>query len=140
MLRLVASLLAVISLSVLLGACGGTAEYSVVGRDSASGADGTVTVEEIAGGNRLVTVALKFLPPPDRITPGATVYVAWFETANQPAIRAGALEFDADARTGNVTATTPSPRFKLKITAERNANVATPSEFVVAELNVTPED
>jgi hypothetical protein len=123
-----------------LVACGGSQEAALIGNSRATGADGTVQVEEIEGGNSLVTISMQHLPPPDRIGTGNTVYVAWFVAPGQAPVRAGTLSFDSDSREGSMMATTPLRTFELKITAERSANAASPSENSVATRQITVED
>lgn len=120
-------------------ACGGPQEFVVTGTSRAAGADGLITVEDIEG-NRLVTVEMENLPPPDRISEGSTVYLVWLQPQGQAPTMAGTLEFDADARTGRLRATTPQSRFEVLVTAERNATVAAPSDIVVARQRVGSDD
>jgi hypothetical protein len=132
-------LFATSGLAVAIAACGGTAEYAVVGTARSPGTDGTVTVEEIDGGNNLVTVSLTNVVPADRLGQGITRYVVWFVGANQPPVLAGELQVDADARTGNLTATTPLRSFELRVTAERAAATA-PGDLVVVQRRVSGDE
>ncbi|MFW6067453.1 MAG: hypothetical protein ACOC97_03885 [Myxococcota bacterium] len=127
-MALVAGLLAV--------GCGGPSEYALVGSARAPSADGLVEVEEIEGGNSLVTVQLEHLPPPSRLGEGLKIYMVWFEDSSQPATKAGALGFDEDSREGSMMATTPLKKFTVKVSAEKSINVSTPSEVVVAKRKV----
>ena len=128
--------LALCSLLALSAGCGGPSEYALVGSARAAGTDGTVQLEEIEGGNQMVTLTLDHLPPPARLGDGMTVYVVWFmQEGGQPA-KAGALEYDEDARTGHMIATTPLTQFTLRITAEESRDVTAPSDLTVAEQTV----
>ncbi|MCG8558082.1 MAG: hypothetical protein MJD61_22760 [Proteobacteria bacterium] len=130
-------------MSLCLGglcACGGSSEYQVLGSAKAAGADGIVEVEELEGGNVLATIHLEHLPPPGRIAEGASVYVVWFTGQGQQPIKAGTLAYDDDARTGHLVATSPLKAFEVKVTAENNAAVATPSEAVVVVKRVAVDD
>ncbi len=124
------------ALVVASAACGGSQEYVIVGTARAAGADGSITVEEIEGGNRLVTVHLQHLPPPDRLGEGLSTYVVWIVPEGGEPTKAGKLAYDAEVREGRVMATTPEGAFTLKVTAEESADVATPSEVVVAQQQV----
>ncbi|MFW5876288.1 MAG: hypothetical protein ACOCXM_06090 [Myxococcota bacterium] len=126
-----------LAFGLLLTACGGPSEYAIVGTARAPSADGTATVEQIEGGNSLVTVQMEHLPPPDRLGEGLKMYMVWFEDSNQPAVRAGGLGFDEDKREGSMMATTPLNKFVVKVTAEKSLNVSTPSEVVVAKRKVS---
>lgn len=121
---------------ILALGCGGSSEYAMVGTARAAGTDGTVQVETIEGGNRLVTLSLEHLPPPDRLGDDMTVYVVWFIGEDAPATKAGVLAYDADSRQGTLTATTPLEAFTVRVTAEVDRNAGSPSDIVVAERQV----
>ncbi|NCQ59871.1 MAG: hypothetical protein GW913_04265 [Myxococcales bacterium] len=129
-----------LALGIVAVGCGGPAEYGLVGSARAAGTDGTVQVEEIEGGNQMVTLTLDHLPPPARLADGMTTYVVWLTQRGQQPTKAGALDYDEDARTGHMIATTPLTRFTLRITAEENRDVAAPSDLVVAERVVGGEN
>lgn len=122
--------------TALTAGCSGTAEYSVVGNERAAGADGVVRVEEIENGSRLVTISVEHLPPPSRLGPNLTAYVAWFIPNGQPPVRAGALAYDEDTRAGSATATSPDATFEIRITAERSTTVSAPGDVVVMTRRV----
>ncbi len=130
----------VFALGISLTGCGGPTEYAVVGSARAAGADGTVEVEEIEGGNNLVTLTLNHLPPPDRLGNGMTVYVLWVVGEGAAPTNAGRLEYDPDERTGKGVATTPLHAFEIKVTAEESVEVGSPSEIVVATQEVQRGD
>ncbi len=133
------SFLAALLLCMALG-CGGPAEYALAGSARAAGADGTIQVEEIEGGNRMVTLTIQHLAPPDRLGSGMTQYSVWFVRAGAQPQRAGNLEYDADARQGTMMATTPMTRFTVKITAEADGNAVAPSDVVVADREVGADE
>lgn len=118
-----------------LVACGSN-EYVVTGSERAAGADGTITVEELEGGNVLVNVAFENLPPPDRLGQGLTTYIVWFKPEGAAASMAGALAYDADNRTGSMQATSPHAKLEVIVTAEKGTNATSPSEFMVAKRAV----
>ena len=124
-------------LLVFGAACGGPAEYALAGTARAPGTDGLLTVETIEGGNKLATVELENLPPPDRLGDGMTTYVVWFQEQGSPPTKAGALGYDADDRTGRMTATTPTQSgFVFIITAEADPNAPSPSDVIVVRTEV----
>lgn len=127
--------LALIASLMMLG-CGGPSEYALVGTARAAGTDGTVTVEEIEGGNNLVTIQLEHLPPPERLGENLKVYVLWISSPNAPAQLESKLEYDPDTREGTAMATTPFNKFTVRITAEKSVQVSTPSEVVVAKRQI----
>ncbi len=115
-------------LSLAATGCGGAWSYNVMATPRAPGAEGTVQVERIEGGNRLVTVTFRHVPPPDRLNPNFRSYVMWFRDTRGQATKASVLEFDPGTRTGRATATTPMTQFVLIVTAEANGQVLEPSE------------
>jgi len=124
----------------MLPGCGGPDEYAIVGTARAAGADGLIQVEEIEGGNRLVTVELDHLPPPARLGEGMRAYVVWFVGNGQTPVKAGQLDYEEDARRGSMSATTPLSSFEVRVTAETNPNAASPSDVVVADRRVSEEE
>jgi len=138
-MRNVATFLCAVALAssaLLSTGCGGGSSYSVIGTPRAPDADGTVSVEGIEGGNRLVKIQLQHVPPPSRLGAGLTVYVVWFTASGQAPVKAGLLSFDEGARRGSLMATTPLRNFSLRITAERDASGASPGETTILERQI----
>lgn len=121
------------------GCGGGSWAYNVVGTQRDPGAEGTVQVERIEGGNRLVTVSLRHMTPPDRLGSGLTTFIMWFRDPQGRSTKASGLEYDPGSRTARATATTPLTRFQVIVTAERDRNTAEPSENVIFNQRVTTE-
>lgn len=116
--------------------CGGPSEYVVTGQGLGAAADGIVQVEAIEGGSSLVTLTLDHLPPPARLGEGASVYVVWFVHEGQAPVKAGSLDYDEDGRRGSMFATTPFSTFMVRVTAEADTSVSSPSEVLVAQRGV----
>ncbi len=135
----VSCLCLLLAASPLVG-CGADARYVVIGSPRAPTTSGIVELEELDGGSTLVTVHLEHLHPPTRLDQGTTQYVAWFEGPTGAPIRAGTVRYDPEARTGDLTATSPFDKLTVKITAERDASPATPSATVIATQSVRIED
>ena len=119
----------------LAAACGPTV-YQAVGEPLAVGADATIELDEVEGGNILVTVKVTHLPPPDRLADGATTYVVWF-VSPAGSVNAGTLAYDADARSGSLVATSTETTFRLLITAEPSRAADRPSVSVVIDREVS---
>jgi hypothetical protein len=141
-MRLRPSILAV--LSTAAAACGGSQDYALVGTPDVDSVYGSLQVEEAEGGSSVLTVELDELPPPARVCAECTGYVVWVaplgdEEAEVPADRAGAITYDAEARQGRLSTTTPHHRFVLTVTAEPTAEPEAPSDRIVAEQRVTRE-
>ncbi|MEM9075113.1 MAG: hypothetical protein AAGE52_41835, partial [Myxococcota bacterium] len=118
-----------------LGACGGPSEYVITGTERTAGTDGMVIVEEIEG-NRMVTVELEHLPPPNRISDSAMLYVVWIKPDGGQPSMAGRLEYDEDDRAGRMRATTPHTSFTVMVTAEDDPATSSPSDVVIARQEV----
>lgn len=104
--------------------------------DQAASASGTLSVERVEGGQRLVVVQLSELPPPERIGPGLTQFVVWLAAPSGKAEKAGALSYDREHQSGSLFATTSLGTFTVKVTGEREPDARTPSEVLLAERKV----
>lgn len=132
MLRRLTPSLFFLSLALAVPACGGGSwSFEVVGTQRDPGAEGRLQVERIEGGNRLVTVSLQHMTPPERLGANLTTFVMWFRDPRGQSTKASLLDYDADSRTARATATTPMSNFTVIITAERAPDVVGPSENVV---------
>lgn len=110
--------------------------YPLVTAADAAGATGSVEVERIEGGQKLVIIELDKLPPPERVGAGMREFVVWVEGEDGSRERAGALNYNRSTNAGNLMATTTLPRFTVRVTGERDANVTTPSSVLLAERKV----
>jgi len=138
--RHIASWLVLAALAFAAPGCGGgTWSYPVVGTRRDPGAEGTIQVEAIEGGNRLVTASLRHMTPPERFGGNLRTFIMWFKDRRGHSTKASRLSYDPDSRTARATATTPMTRFVLLVTAERNANVAEPSEHIVFQRQVSAQ-
>ena len=135
------NLLVALSFAVVLvmtaGCGGGSHTYDVRGTQRDPGADAHMQVESIEGGNHLITITVRNLTPPDRLGSGNTLFVVWIRQEGGTTSLVSRLEYQQDQRTGRATATTPATHFTLMITAEHQAQVSQPSEFVVFQQNVS---
>ncbi|MCB9708241.1 MAG: hypothetical protein H6714_05600 [Myxococcales bacterium] len=119
-----------------IAACGGS-NYTLRGTSKVLATKGSLAIEEMEGGNNMLTAKLQHLPEPSRLGAGVTSYVAWILPAYGDPINAGTLAFDADTREAEVMATTPHDNFVFKITAESDARVTTPGTIVIVEQRVS---
>lgn len=122
-----------------LGCGGGAWTYNVVGTQRDPGAEGTVQVERIEGGNRLVTVSFRHVTPPERLGPNLRRFVMWFRNPQGQDTMASNLEYDPGSRTARATATTPLTRFVLIVTAEGQGTATHPGNNVIFTQRVTAE-
>ncbi|MEZ4256010.1 MAG: hypothetical protein R3A78_09920 [Polyangiales bacterium] len=127
--------LAVLSIAGLT-ACGGAAKFAAIGSARAPGADAVTQVEEIEGGQLLVTVHVTNLPTPDRVAPETKDFVVWFTGPDKRARAAGVLTYNEEAMEGTLAATTPLHSFSLRITAEADPKAQAPSDYVVIDQHI----
>ena len=110
--------------------------YPLVTGESAHGATGSLEVERIEGGQKLVMIELDKLAPPERIGTGMHEFVVWVEGEDGSRVRAGVLRYDRARKAGNLMATTQLPRFTVRVTGETKADVTTPSSVLLAERTI----
>lgn len=108
----------------------------VLGSAKAPSTSGIIEVDDISGGNTLVSIHLEHLHPPQRLDRDFGHYVVWFKGGAGPAIRAGALRYDPDNRTGDLSETSTLKEFTVLVTAERQENAAQPGDYVIASHKI----
>lgn len=114
-------------------ACGGPLRYQTASTGKAPGADAEIEadVSEQQGQTRL-SVAIKNLPPPDRVAPDSQHYVAWYRSGSHAIWqRVAALAYEAETREASLVGSVPEKQFEFEITAESAVDVASPSPNVV---------
>lgn len=126
------SLFAAVAVVVAATGCG-PLKYQVKGTPQATGADAVVTADVKKDQNfTVLEVKAVNLPPPDRVMAGSQHFVAWQRKNNDATwTRIGTLTYDADKRTGFLSATVPEQFFDFEITAEQQQGPASPSAEVV---------
>ncbi|HYP98888.1 MAG TPA: hypothetical protein VER96_09445 [Polyangiaceae bacterium] len=135
---MIRSLLSVCTAALLLVACGGPLKYEIASTPKAPGADGLLvaTVHESQHQTE-VELEVKNLPPPDRVTEGATDYVAWSRKNTSAAwTRLGSLAYDPKDRGGTMKGSVPETSFDFAISAEKAALAASPSSEIVFKQRV----
>lgn len=127
-----------VCLTLLLAACGGPLKYEIASTPKAPGADAKL-VAKVNESQHQTTFELevKNLPPPDRVSEGATDYVAW-SRKNASAVwsRLGSLKYESGDRGGSMTGSVPETSFDFEMTAEKAALAASPSSDVVFTQHV----
>lgn len=134
MKNLLRSLLVASTLALALPACGG-GSYVIRGTPRMPGVDGVIQLEDAPGTNRMVTVQLDHLAPPERLAAGHQYYALWFRRGSQ-VIFAGTIEYDEGSRRGRATATTPLQGFEVVVSIESRQNPEQPSGTVVIQQRV----
>ena len=97
---------------------------------------GSLSVERIQSGQRVVVLQLTQLPPPERIAPGLREFVVWLEDGRGAEINLGTLHYDRAHHSGNLLATTELSAFTVRVTGERDARTAAPRGVLLAERRV----
>jgi len=99
--------------------CSGPRQLRLTTSSDIPAAQGTVKISTTDNGNTKIDVVVEHLASPERINPGATVFVVWArgsEAGAQPQ-NLGALKVD-DNLNGSISAVTPLRSFEVFITAE----------------------
>lgn len=128
----------VLLLSLAAAACGGPLKYEVASSARAPGSDAKIVakVQEDQGLTQLEIEAVN-LPPPGRVTEGATTYVVWHrKDSGGTWARSGGLAYDESDRKGKWTGSVPETSFDLTISAEKEATAGSPSGETVFSQRV----
>jgi hypothetical protein len=124
--------------ALCLGGCGSFSGLVLIGSAQAPGTDGYVEVDEAGSGTR-VRVHMERLPAPEQLGEGLKCYVVWFKGQGGKPIRAGALAYKPEARTGDLVRTCPLKEFQITVTAERSPEVTAPGELIVTGRAVSAD-
>ena len=102
-----------------VGACASSSQIRLAGSSDIPAAQGNVTVGTTENGNTRVQFAVKHLAPPDRMNPGATVYLVWVRPleAGSSATSLGAMQLNENLE-GEISTVTPLRAFDIFVTAE----------------------
>lgn len=97
---------------------------------------GSVSVERVEGGLRLVVVQLTRLPAPERLGAGLTKFVVWLRQPSGETVRAGELNYERDHLSGSLFATTSLVNFTVQVTGESDPSARTPGAVLLTERTV----
>lgn len=124
--------------ALTLTACAGALKYELRGTDLSPGSD--AKLEAKVNNSRNLTelsVSATNLTPPNRVLKEGTTYVVWTRRDSKAQwVRLGALELTDDGRTGSAKLTVSEVAFDLQVSAEENAEVASPSGKTIFEQRV----
>lgn len=123
---------------ITLAACGGALKYDMRGTQLSPGSDAKLEAKVDAARN-LTQFELRAtnLTPPDRVLENGTTYVVWTRRNSEvPWMRLGALELTDEGRAGNASLTVSEVAFDLLVSAELNAEIASPSGKTLFEQRV----
>ena len=105
---------------------------------AAAGAGKVTTTDD---GNTQISLQVKHLPPPEKISSEATAFVVWVKNNDEYSAEPqnlGALKVDEDLD-GSITAVTNLRSFDLYVTAEATPRVTTPTGETLLRTNVVME-
>ncbi|HYM79811.1 MAG TPA: hypothetical protein VEY91_00195 [Candidatus Limnocylindria bacterium] len=99
--------------------CAGPSQLRLTSSPDIPAAQSTVKVSTTDNGNTKIDLVVEHLASPERVSPGATVYIVWVRgnAADAQPQNLGALKVDNNLK-GNLSAMTPLRAFDLYITAE----------------------
>ncbi|MDB4990838.1 MAG: hypothetical protein JWN04_6016, partial [Myxococcaceae bacterium] len=97
---------------------------------------GSLSVERLQGGQRLVVLQLEQLPAPERFAPGLHAFVVWLKDPFGGEIKMGTLHYDRAHHSGSLQATTALTTFTVSVTGERDDRTPAPSGVLLAERQV----
>lgn len=122
------------SFSGLLG-CSTT--YPLKGTRLSPASSGEVIVSTDANDNQVLKINVRFMPLPQDLDPELTTFIAWASPSDKDTFsNLGQLKFSEEDREAELSTTTPYPDLTLIISAEKEAFVTQPSEFVVFKQQV----
>ena len=119
-----------------IAGCNPPADYALVGGAFVPSAHGDIRIEKIDKQQRLLSITMDHLPPPESIEPDLSHYVVWFAAVGALPVPKGTLEYDAKTRTGVASIPTDLREFDVQITAESREAPAQPSDLVVASQRI----
>ena len=122
------------SVLLLLPAC--KRQYQVKTSDPANAGLAEITLDRDKTGNGTIDLGVEHLTAPQDIDASLTSYVVWAQIAGSDPFKLGILDYDADKRSGQLSATYSAQEFTLMMTAEQDPNVATPLGTNVLQLVV----
>ena len=122
-------------LAAAVGGCSKN-EQMMVASGETPAAEGKVTTEEGDNENTAVRVEVKHLAPASRVAPDATTYVVWVHPLGQSIQNVGALKL-SDELVGRLEFVTSHRTFRVTVTPEAQATLATPSHRAVFTADVS---
>lgn len=114
------------ALALPLAACGGPAPIQMLNAPQTPAAQGTVVARPAENGNVKLTVEVKHLAPPERVSPTAKVYVVWVQPQSGPPQNVGGLRVDQNL-SGRLETVTVHQSFEVYITAEEQPAATLPT-------------
>lgn len=114
---------------------GGAKKVPMSASTGTPAAQATVTTRIGDNGNTKFDIKVQDLAKPSNLTPPENVYVVWVQPPQQAAMNQGQIRVD-NSLNGQFTSQAPYKRFKVFITAEKDAQVQKPQGAQVLSANV----
>lgn len=128
MRRLSLFCLLLVAVGAVIAGCAGPSQVRLTGNPDIPGAEGVVTTSTTDDGNTKLDISVKHLAPPEKVEPGASVFMVWVRglEGGAQAVSQGALVVNSDLKAGMETVT-PLRSFELFITPESTQSVTAPT-------------
>lgn len=122
-----------VPVALFVAACGGPLTYDLVSTPKAPGADAHLVADVNEDQNQTqVELTIVNLAPPDRVAASTSHYLVWYRAdSSKPWSRVAAVEYDEDARAGELKGSVPETAFELVVTAEASLEAVSPSPNIV---------
>lgn len=102
------------------------------------GAEGRVVLNHDRNKNIEVTLSVKHLAKPQRLSPAKETYIVWIQPEGQQALNSGVLRVNEDLK-GDFRTTIPYKKFNIFVTAEDSPTTTTPSSTEIMRQQVQYE-
>lgn len=122
-----------------VAACAGEKKAALEPTAAVPAAEGQIRSKKTEQGNTKLDLEVKYLAPPNRVAPGAQVYIVWAQRYDKstPPQNIGALTVDEN-RKGKLETLTPLDRFDVFVTPEPSPDVTEPTNDPVMRSHVEP--
>ena len=122
--------------AIVLASC--HSAFPLMNAIAVPGATGEVKLKTDDNSNTIVSISVKHLAHPEKLSPAKSVYVVWAESTDGKAMNLGQLIVNDDLE-GGLTGTTAFHYFRIIITAEDEPTVTMPgSEIVLSTERMKP--
>ena len=122
-------------LAVAIFAYGCAQTVALRGAQAVPAALGEAKVSRDDNGNTILTIEVEHLAPPENLSQPKSVYVVWAQVPQGRIVNLGQMNVGKD-RSGRFVGVTPLTQFRILVTAEDLAAVATPSKEEILSTEV----
>jgi hypothetical protein len=122
--------------ALLIAGCA-TTNYDLTASSKVPAASGSLKISTGDNGNSRLTIQVRNLAEPSKLTPDASAYVVWVAPVDGGAAQnVGSLQVYGDDLSGSLSTVTPLHDFRVSITAEALAQASAPSGAEVLSVTV----